>query len=448
MLNDAKVKAAKPQAKAYKLGDSHQLYLLVSTSGARLWRMNYSVRSSPAESPKQKTLALGTYPAMSLVEARRRRDEAKEMLRKGIDPALQRKVDVLATAEANANTFEVVARAWHAKQKARWSAIHSKDVIDSLAENIFPVIGALPIASIKAPKLLELLTAVEERGAIETAHRIRQRISSVFVYAIGAGLAEYDPAASLGMALRPKPRSKKQSAITTLPGLQQILIDCEAERCRAATKLAMRLIALTAVRPGELRHARWEEFEDCALKGKGPAPKALWRIPASRMKGDQGRKAEEAGEHLVPLAQASVDVLRVLYQLTGELALVFPGERHVHRPMSENTLNALLKRAGYHDRHVAHGFRAAFSTIMNERAKAQKLDGDRAVIDLMLAHVPANKIEGAYNRADYMPRRRELANEWADLLVRDFWPPDTLPGQPIRYAANGPGRAHDARLAA
>lgn len=435
MLNDAKIKAAKPRASSYKLGDSQQLYLLVSTTGAKLWRMNYSFRSSPTSPLKQKTLALGSYPAMTLVEARTRRDHAKALIRDGVDPAVKRKVDALELASAHESTFEVVARAWWSKQRSRWSKVHCADVIRSLEENVFEQIGALPISTIKAPKLLQVLTAVENRGAIETAHRLRSRISSIFVYAIAAGLAEHDPAASLGKALKPVPRSKKQPAITSLPAIQQMLIDCEAERCRASTKLALRLLALTAVRPGELRGARWDEFED--LDGTAP----IWRIPAARMKGSEERKAEDEGDHLVPLAPAALEILTAQRRLSGDLDLVFPSERHVHRPISENTLRALLIRAGYHQRHVPHGFRAAFSTIMNERAKAAGRDGDRAVIDLMLAHVPKDKVEGAYNRAAYMSRRRELAEEWAELVVIDFWPPEVHLGQPIRYAATGSGRA-------
>lgn len=433
MLNDAKIKAARARDKAYKLGDAEQLYLYVSPAGGKHWRMNYAY-PSPDGKLKQKTLALGSYPSMTLVEARRRRDAAKDQLRLGRDPGVERRVAAKTQVTSNGNTFEAVARAWHGKNKARWSAIHTRDVLDSLTENIFPEIGDLPITAIKAPKLLELLTVVEERGAIETAHRIRARISAVFVYGIAAGICEADPAASLGKALKPKPRATKQPAVTSLLGLRQMLIDAEAERCRAVTKLALRLHALTAVRPGELRFAKWEEFEDIS----GPSP--LWRIPASRMKGDEGRKAEAGGDHLVPLARQSVEILKVLHTLTGDLELLFPGERYTHRPISENTLRALLIRAGYYQRHVPHGFRAAFSTIMNERAKALGNADDRAVIDLMLAHVPQNKVEGAYNRASYLDRRRELAQEWADMLVGDFWPPSIHLGQPIRYGANGSSR--------
>jgi len=441
-LNDAKIKAAKAKPRAYKLGDSGQLYLLVSSSGQKLWRMNYSVKAAPGAKPKQKTLSFGAYPAVTLVEARKRRDEAKELLRQGVDPSVQRKVDTLANVVAQSNTFEALARAWWSKQRPRWSPIHAADVITSLEQNVFPEIGDLPITAIKAPKLLEVLGRVEERGAVETAHRIRARCSSVFVYAIASGLADADPAASLGKALAPIPRSKPQPALIELKAVQQMLIDAEAERCRALTKLALRFLALTAVRPGELRFAAWEEFED--LDGAEP----LWRIPAARMKGDDERKAEAGGDHLVPLSRHAVDVLRVVRRLSGDLALLFPGERHPHKPISENTLRALLIRAGYYQRHVPHGFRAAFSTIMNEKFEREwraagnsGASPDRQIIDLMLAHVPKDKIESAYNRASFMPRRREIAQAWADLLVGDFWPPEIHLGQPIRYAANGPGRS-------
>ena len=433
-LNDGKIKAAKPKDKPYKLSDGNQLYLYVSTTGQRLWRMNYAVRPSPKAPPKQKTLSFGSFPAISLGEARKLRDRAKEQLRAGIDPGVQRKIDAIENASALSNSFEVVARAWHEKQKSRWSTVHAKDVLTSLEENVFPEIGALPIATIRAPKLLQVLTAVEQRGAIETAHRIRARISSIFVFAIASGLAEQDPAASLGKALLPVPRSKPQPAITDFKDVQQMLVDCEAQRCRASTKLALRFLALTVVRPGELRFAAWEEFEDL----DGPEP--LWRIPAARMKGDDERKADAGGDHLVPLSRQAVAVLKVQQRLSGDLRLVFPGERHPHKPISENTLRALLIRAGYYQRHVPHGFRAAFSTIMNERALVTGKGEDRKVIDLMLAHVPKDKVEGAYNRASFMPRRRELAQEWADMLVADFWPPEVHLGQPIRFAATWPGR--------
>jgi integrase len=451
MLTDAKIKAAKPRDSAYRLGDSEQLYLHVSPAGGRHWRMNYTYGRNPAGKPAQKTLAFGSYPAVTLVEARKLRDAAKAHLAAGRDPAIEKRVTAASRADANANTMRAVATAWYGKKRPTWAPKHADKVWQSLEENVLPAIGDLPITSIKAPRLLELLTAVEARGAIETAHRLRQRLSAVFVYGIAAGLCESDPAASLGKALNAKPRAKPQPSIIDgvrdqaerIEVVRTLLRKCEAERCRATTKLALRLIALTAVRPGELGGARWAEFEgiDWTARHGTAQSEALWRIPAARMKGDQDRKAETEGDHLVPLAPAALAILRALRPLTGDLALVFPSERHLHRPMSENTLRQLLIRAGYYQRHVPHGFRAAFSTIMNERLKEQGRGDDRAVVDLMLAHIPGNKVEGAYNRAAYMPRRREIAEEWAELLLEGFPAPEDHLGQPMRYAATGVGRS-------
>lgn len=444
MLNDAKLKAAKKKDKPYRLADSNQLYLHVSTAGGRHWRMNYTYGRNEKGKPAQKTLSFGSYPQVSLLEARKYRDEAKELIRQGKDPAVEKRIETKTRVDATGNTFETVARKWYALKEPGWDKVHARDVITSLERDIFPSIGDLPISVIKAPKLLDVLQVVEKRGAIETAHRLRQRLSAVFVHGIATGVCDADPAASLNKALKPVPKSKPQPSIidrkkdqnARLTAIRQLVIDCEAERCRATTKLALRFIALTAVRPGELYGARWDEFSD--LDGAEPT----WTIPPERMKGDKDRKEEIDGEHIVPLAQQSVDILRVLKNLTGRVPLVFPGERHMHKPMSDNTLRALLIRAGYFQTHVPHGFRAAFSTIMNEHVKVHGDAEDRGIIDLMLAHIPEGKSgsEGAYNRAAYMPRRREIAQEWADMLLQDFWGPESHLGKPIRYAANGPGR--------
>jgi len=256
--------------------------------------------------------------------------------------------------------------------------------------------------------VLGTLREIESRGSIETAKRIRQRISAAFVYGIAEGWVESDPAEKLGAVLKPLRRGR-QPAITELKPLQAMIRAAEEDYARPLSRLALRLLALTAVRPNELRGAWWAEFEGL----DGPEP--LWRISAARMKGDLDRKEELGGDHLVPLAPQAIAVLRALWPLTGARDLVFPSTRHAHRPMSENTLGYLLNRAGYHGRHVPHGFRAAFSTIMNEWVERNGKDHDRQIIDLMLAHVPKGKVESAYNRAAYMPRRRELALIWADM---------------------------------
>lgn len=419
MLSDAKIRAAKPRDKAYKLTDSHRLYLLVTPNGSKLWKWNY------IHDEKQKTMAFGSYPMVGLTAARAKRDEARALLVEGRDPMVAKKLRIEANIEAGRNTFERVSRQWHETAAAQWAKIHAADILRSLERDVFPTIGSLPISELTPPKVYEVLKAIEDRGSIETAKRVRQRVSAVFVYAIAKGIAQSDPADKLGAALKPL-RKKRQPAITDLGRLQKMIDDAERDYARPVTRLALRFLALTAVRPNELRGALWEEFEDL----NGPRP--LWCIPAARMKGDLDRKEEIDGDHLVPLAPQSVAVLRALWPLTGNNALVFPGNRHTHRPMSANAIGYLLNRAGYHGHHVPHGFRAAFSTIMNEWAERKGKKGDRQIIDLMLAHVPKERVEGAYNRAAYMPRRRELARAWADMLTATLPAPTALIERPAK----------------
>ena len=419
MLTDAKVRGAKPRQKPYKLTDANRLFLLVSPSGGKLWRWNYNFDG------KNKTMALGTYPLVSLADARAKRDEAYSVLREGHDPTIAKKLRIDANIEAGRRTFERVARKWHENAKAQWAKIHANDIIRSLERDVFPSIGMLPIAQLTPPIVLGVLREIEARGSIETARRIRQRISAVFVYAIAEGIAQSDPAEKLGAVLKPLRRGR-QPAITDLVQLRKMILAAENDHARPITRLALRFLALTAVRPSELRGARWEEFE--ALNDAEP----LWRIPAWRMKGDLDRKEEAGGDHLVPITPQALRVLKVLWPLTGSGDLVFPSNRHTHRPMSENAIGYLLNRAGYHGQHVPHGFRSAFSTIMNEWAERQGKDHDRRVIDLMLAHVPKEKVEGAYNRAAYMPRRRELAAAWADMLSEGLPDPQVLIDLPAK----------------
>jgi integrase len=419
VLNDARIRAAKPRQKPYKLTDSHRLYLLVKPNGSKLWKWNYSYDG------KQKTMAFGIHPMVSLRDARIKRDEARALLDEGKDPAVVKKLKIQANIEASRNTFERVARAWHDMAKSQWAAHHAADILRSLERDVFPGIGTLPISELRPPKIMEVLRAIEDRGAIETAKRVRQRVSAVFVYAIAHGMAEADPAEKLGAALKPL-RKGRQPAITELPRLRNLIMDAEEDYARPITRLALRFLALTAVRPSELRGGRWDEFED--LNGRRP----LWRVPAARMKGDLDRKEEIGADHLVPLARQSVEVLRALWPLTGSCELLFPNNRHMHKPMSENAIGYLLNRAGYHGHHVPHGFRAAFSTIMNEWAERHGKEHDRKVIDLMLAHVPKEKVEGAYNRSVYMPRRRELAQVWADMLTKGIPAPIALIERPAK----------------
>jgi integrase len=270
-----------------------------------------------------------------------------------------------------------------------------------------PLLGGLPLAAIDAPAVLGCLRAIEARGALETARRVRQRVSAVFCYAIACGMASADPAAMVRGAMAPMKKGR-QPAVTQLEPLRELLRAAESVPAHPGTRLALRFLALTAVRPGELREVSWGEFE--ALDGD-----ALWRVPAGRMK--------MRVEHLVPLSRQAVEVLAAMRRISGRNPFVFPNVRHPLKPLSENALGYLINRAGYHGRHVPHGFRAAYSTIMNERFMA-----DRHVIDIMLAHAPPGDSEWDYNRAVYLPRRRVLAQEWADLLLDGFRPAGELVG--------------------
>ena len=419
MLTDAKVRNAKPRPKAYKIADANRLFLMVTPSGGKLWRWNYEYDG------KNKTMAFGAYPLVSLADAREKRDEAYAMLCEGHDPNVAKRLKIEANLDAGRQTFERVAREWYGNAKAQWATIHASDVIRSLERDVFPTIGSLPIAQLTPPLILGVLREIETRGAIETAKRVRQRISAVFVYAIAQGIATSDPAEKLGAVLKPL-RKGRQPAITDIVPLRKMILAAEEDNARPITRLGLRMLALTAVRPSELRGAEWAEFED--LDGKLP----LWRIPSARMKGDLDRKEEINGDHLVPLTPQAVAVLRAIWPLTGGGPLVCPSNRHAHRPMSENAIGYLLNRAGYHGHHVPHGFRAAFSTIMNEWAERNGDPHDRKVIDLMLAHVPKDKVEGAYNRAAYMPRRRELAVIWAKMLSEGLPDPVALIDRPVK----------------
>lgn len=423
MLTDARIRSAKPQAKPYKLTDSNRLYLLVTPSGSKLWRWSYSFDR------KQKGMAFGAWPKVSLAAARAKRDDAQLLLDDLVDPAIAKKLKREERIEASRLTFELVAREWFDTNKGKWAPVHQRDVIRSLERDVFGAIGAIPIAQLTPPLVLAVLRAIEARGAIETARRVRQRISGVFIYAVAQGIAQTDPAEKLGAVLKPL-RKGRQPAITDLALLKKMINDAEGDRARPLTRLALRLLALTAVRPNELRGAEWWEFED--LNGKLP----LWRIPAARMKGDLDRKDEVGGDHLVPITPPALAVLRALWPLTGEGLMLFPSTRHGHKTMSANAIGYLLNRAGYHGHHVPHGFRAAFSTIMNEWAERHGKEHDRKVIDLMLAHVPKEGVEGAYNRAAYMPRRRELACIWAELLSDGLPDPTVLIERPAK--ATGP----------
>lgn len=427
-LTDAQCrKAAKPAdgEKGYKLADAGGLFLFVTPKGGKSWRLKYRFGG------KEKGLRFGLYPDVSLARARELREDAKRLLRDHKDPATEERKRRMAAHAAAGIVFEPVARRWHHAQESRWSPIQIKKVLQALERDVFPQIGPLPLIDIDGPMVLRMLRRVEDRGAIDTAKRIRQHVSAVFQFAMAEGLVAVDPAAGIKKGLKPTPTGGKQPAVKTLPDARALLAVMDASTSDAATKLASRLLALTVVRPGVVRAATWSEFEGIDWDNhEAPAPAALWRVPAARMKLDVENKADEAFEHLVPLPPAAVDVLRQARRLSGRHPYLFHSVRSTHQPMSENTISYMYARNGYTGRHVPHGWRATFSTVMNARAIEQRRPDDRAIIDAMLAHKPTGMSgsEMAYNRALHMERRRELAIEWAELLLDGLGPASSLMG--------------------
>ncbi|MFH1797619.1 MAG: integrase arm-type DNA-binding domain-containing protein [Pseudomonadota bacterium] len=396
MLTDTQIRNARKADKPYKMTDGSGLHLFVTPAGGKLWRYRYEVGE------KERLLSLGAYPGLSLLEARKARDAARELLKSGRDPSAQRKLE---KHSAKVDTFEEISREWFELNKTQWVERHANDVIESLEKEVFPALGARPMRTISAIDVLAVLRPIEARGAKETARRIRQRISGVFVYAIASGRCDNDPAAVVKGAMAPIKKGR-QPAVTNLIAARAMLQRVDDETAHPVTKLALRILALTAVRPGTLATTPWHEWTN--LDPYSP----VWTIPAERMKLRLQHKDDEARDHLVPLSRQAVEAIEALRTISGRGPLAFPNARHAHKAMSENAMGYLLNRAGYHGRHVPHGWRSTFSTVMNELYRA-----DRQVIDLMLAHVPKDDTEAAYNRARHMERRRELAQLWADMIL-------------------------------
>lgn len=409
MLSVKGVEALRPRIKPFKEFDAGGLFILVAPSGSKSWRMKYTLDG------REKLLSFGQFPIVSLASARQQRDGARLLLADDKDPALERQKVKSAATASRCRTLELVCREWHDVNKVRWSLTHAIEVLKSLEAEIFPRIGRVPVAELTAPLLLQALVSICERGAVETAHRIRQRLEAALDYgAAASGDEAENTARRVRNALPPMVRKGQQPAIIDLADLRRLLDQVENEPAHVTTKLANRLLALTTVRPGTLRQTRWADREFHDLDG----PEPLWIIPAARMKLGLERKGDARFDFIAPLSPPAVDVIKTLQLINGRCAFVFPGLRASNQPMSENAVNYLLHRAGFHGHHSSHGWRASFSTIMNGVAERRGTGAaDRSIIDLMLGHLPANRIEGAYNRYQYLERRRELACDWAKLLM-------------------------------
>jgi len=380
-LTDVQIRQAKPGERQYKLPDGRGLYVLVKPTGSKLWRFDYRFAG------KRKTLALGSYPDVKLSEARKRHSEARNVLANGRDPSLERK----AEREARSNSFGDVAYAWHAEARKGWSSAHADTVKYRLDRYLIPSLGNRPIGEIEPPEMLRVLKALADRS--HTAQRAKQYASAIFRYAVAHGLAQRDPTQDLKGAL-PAGKAQSRAAITDPRQVGPLLRAIEGYDGQPVVRHALRLAPLVFVRPGELRHAEWAEID---------FERGEWRIPAEKMKMGEA--------HLVPLSRQALAILKEAQQLTGESQYVFPSTRSFQRPLSENTLNAALRRLGYSKQEMtAHGFRAMASSLLNEQGWPPD------IIERQLAHAERNKVRAAYNRTSHLNERRRLMQHWADYL--------------------------------
>ena len=387
-LSDTAIRNAKPGTKPVKLADGGGMYLLLNPNGSKWWRLKYRVGG------KEKLLSLGTYPETGLKEARAKRDDARRLLAAGVDPGIHRKATKAAGIERAVNSFEAIAREWHSKQAGSWSESNARIILRRLEADAFPWIGSRPVSELTAGEILSCLRRIENRGAIETAHRILQYVSTTMRYAISSGRAERNPAADLKGALPPS-TTEHRAAITEPNQAGALLRAIDAYQGSFVTKCALRLAPLLFVRPGELRKAEWSEFDLDA---------ARWEIPAERMK--------MRAAHIVPLSTQALVILRELHALTGRGRYVFPGARSAKRPMSDNAVLAALRRMGFaKDEMSGHGFRAMARTILDE-----VLGYRPELIEQQLAHAVRDPLGRAYNRTAHLPDRTSMMQGWSDYL--------------------------------
>jgi integrase len=405
-LTDVSIRAAKPREKSYRLKDSVGLYLEVRPEGGKWWRYRYKVAG------RENMLSLGTYPEVGLSAARARRDELRRQVAQGIDPGHARRAEKETQATASANSFETIAREWYETRRHDWADSYGEKIMARFVADVFPYVGASPIAELKPPELLEVFRRIEKRGALETAQRARENVSQVFRYAVATGRAGSDPSRDLKDALR-KPIVQHFPAITKPQRLGELLRAIDGYGGTLIVRAALKLAPMLMLRPGELRHAQWPEFD---LDG------ALWTIPAARMKRQKVGKLQ-GPPHLVPLPAQAVEVLRELHRLTGAGPWVFRGERHHDRPMSENTVNAALRGMGFPREEVTgHGFRATARTMLAERLSVAE-----NVIEAQLAHTVRDTLGRAYNRTEFIDQRREMMQVWANYLDKLRKGADVIP---------------------
>lgn len=396
-LTDTAIRNAKPGAKPAKLFDERGLFLLVTPAGGKWWRLKYRFDN------KEKLLSLGTYPDVSLKDARGRRDAARKLLADGIDPGENRKAVKAAKVERAANSFEAVAREWYAKHAPNWAEHHGDRIIRRLERDIFPWMGGTPIADVTAPQLLDVVRRIEARGALETAHRALGNCGQVFRYAVATGRAMRDPSGDLRGALPPA-KGDHFAATTEPKQVAELLRTLDGYQGTFTVACALRLAPLVFVRPGELRTAQWADIDLEA---------AEWRYTVTKT----------GTAHIVPLATQAVAILRELYALTGTGRFVFPGARSNGRPMSDNAILAAMRRMGIaKDEMSGHGFRAMARTILDEVLGVRP-----DLIEHQLAHAVKDPNGRAYNRTAHLPERRKMMQQWADYLDKLKAGADVIP---------------------
>lgn len=378
-------KNAIPEANARKLSDGGGLYLEVMPNGSKYWRMKYRFAG------KEKRLAFGVYPEVSLAEAREKRDDARKVLAAGNDPSEAKKEAKRIIAVKAENNMEAIAREWYEHHLHEWKPHYARDVINRLETHIFPKLGSRPIADISSTELLSCLKVIEKSGALDMAQRMMQTCGQVYRYAIITGRTRYNPVNDLRGALKTPVRS--HHAHLKADELPEFLAKLETYDGEPQTKLALKFLILTFVRTTELRGAQWQEVN---------FDKAEWRIPVERMK--------MKDPHIVPLSTQAIAVLRELQKHSGNREFVFPNQQNPSKCMSENTMLYAIYRMGYHSRTTGHGFRSTASTIMNEHGFAADW------IERQLAHCERNKVRAAYNHAQYLPERRKMMQWWGDYI--------------------------------
>lgn len=384
-LNARTVDTSKAKDKAYKLSDGGGLYLLVNTNGSRYWRLKYRVAG------KEKLLALGVYPDVSLADARAKRDEAKRTLAAGDDPGEVKQTEKQAKILAVSNSFEALAIEWHEHKRPNWSQGYASDILEYLQKDVFPFIGKRAIAEIKAAEMLLVLRKMEQRGVLDKLKKTRQACRQIFTYAVITGRAEHNPVTDLAGALKaPKQKHFPHLLTEQIGGFLRALSEYTGSK---VTQNATRLLMLTGTRTIELRAAEWAEFD---------LEKGIWQIPAERMKMRR--------PHVVPLSIQAKSLLEEIHQLTGRGRYVFPGRNDAGKTMSEASINQVIKRIGYDGKATGHGFRHTMSTILHEQGY------NTAWIETQLAHADKNSIRGTYNHAQYLDGRREMLQWYADYM--------------------------------